>query len=404
MKNKILPNPIPKPTQSKKMTRFNSTPIPLCFRPSSTAPSLEYLHAPPSSAATTTSTPNLTTCLYQTHLGIFSLTWSRSLLSRSFHLHLHPPHYLSSPPPLSISSPSFHLTLKPFLFWNKNGVKKLPPPPQSLSSIYIFWDLTGAKFGPGPEPVSGFYIAVVFEGEVVLLIGDLEKEAFAKTKAKKVGSLVNNGGKPPPSLVIRREHVFGNRFYNTTTELGGKLRNILIELNTNNEEDPRLVIRFDSKRVLQVKHLRWKFRGSERVEVDGHPIQLSWDVYNWLFEEDCGTHDDGYALFTFRFEKNNGEDEALKQSINGGGGGKLEERESYSGSNKGVIWSQDSCGLNYERKRMKKKLLVKTRSSSSSSLSSVSSGSSSVLEWESVEENELKGPTGFSLLVYAWKS
>lgn len=245
--------------------------------------------------------------------------------------------------------------------------------------------------------MSGFYIAVVYEGEMTLLIGDLEKEAFAKTKARGRGKM--------QSLVIRREHIFGNRFYSTKTEFGGKSRDILIELNASNEEDPRLVIRFDSKRVIQVKHLRWKFRGSERVEVDGHPIQLSWDVYNWLFEEDCGSHDDGYALFTFRFEKQGNDND-------GGGvdGEEWEEREreressNKSSSKKGIIWSQDSCGLNYERKKMKKKLMVKTRSSSSSSISSASSGSSSVLEWESVEENELKGPTGFSLLVYAWKS
>ncbi|KAL2939962.1 Elongation factor G 2 [Bienertia sinuspersici] len=395
------------------MTRYNSTPLPLCFRPTTTTPAIEYPHAPPSSAATTTTTsssssttPNLTTCLYQTHLGIFSLTWSRSLMSRSFNLHLHPSPSLSTPP-LSLSSPSFHLTLKPLLFWTKQGVKKLPPPcSDSVSPIYLFWDLTHAKFGPGPEPVSGFYIAVVFEGEIVLLVGDLEKEAFAKTKLKKSGinnnnnnntNNNNNNSRKLQSLVIRREHVFGNRFYTTRTDFGGKSRLILIELNTSNEEDPRLVIRFDSKRVLQVKHLKWKFRGSERIEVDGYPIQLSWDVYNWLFDEDCGTHDD-YALFTFRFEKQGNESMQLQECF---------DYDNNGGNNtpkKGVIWSQDSCGLNYERKKMKKKLLVKTRSSSSSSISSASSGSSSVLEWESVEENELKGPTGFSLMVYAWKS
>lgn len=131
----------------------------------------------------------------------------------------------------------------------------------------------------------------------------MEKEAFAKTKVTKFAEKLQ-------SLVIRREHVFGDRFYSTTTDLGGKSRLILIELNVNNhnnEEDPRLVIRFDSKRVLQVKHLKWKFRGSERIEVDGYPIQLSWDVYNWLFDQDCGSHDDGYALFTFRFEKQGNE-------------------------------------------------------------------------------------------------
>ncbi|XP_057525148.1 uncharacterized protein LOC130804647 [Amaranthus tricolor] len=402
MKHKTLPNPIPKPTQIKKMTRFNSTPIPLCFRPSSNT-TLEYHHNQ-ALINTTTSTPNLITCLYQTRLGIFSLTWSYSMFSRTFNLHLYPSPSLSTPP-LSLSSPSFQVTLKPFMFWNKNGVKKLPPLSPSHSSIYVFWDLTNAKFGSGsaPEPVSGFYIVVVYEGEIVLLVGDMEKEAFLKTKGKKVAIFNETNDRKLQSLVIKREHVFGNRFYSTRIDFGGKSRLILIELNTSIEEDPRLVIRLDSKRVLQVKHLRWKFRGSERIEVDGYPIQLSWDVYNWLFEEDCATNnDDGYALFTFRFEKQvnkNEQDEEITQiSCHGEG------QNGYNDNKKGVIWSQDSCGLNYERKKIKKKLLVKTRSASSSSISSASSASSSILEWESVEENELKGPNGFSLLVYAWKN
>ncbi|XP_057522872.1 uncharacterized protein LOC130802804 [Amaranthus tricolor] len=400
MKPKTHPNP--KPAQKRKMTRFYPTPLPLCFRPCTTT--LEYHHKKEhqnSSIKTTYSTPNLTTCIYQTHLGMFSLTWSHSLFSHSFNLHLYP---LPSPstPPFSLSTPSFHVTLKPFIFWNKIGVKKLPPLLPSQSPIYIFWDLANAWFGPGPGPVSGFYIAVVFEGEIVLLVGDMEKEAFLKIKGKKVAIFNDYNERKLQSLVIRREHVFGNKFYSTRSEFGGKSRLILIELNTSNEEDPRLEIRFDSKRVLQVKHLRWKFRGSERIEIDGYPIQLSWDVYNWLFEEDCGTfNDEGYALFTFRFEKENNEEQKVKKNEENG-----QSNKGQNGNNddkKGVIWSQDSCGLNYERKKLKKKLLVKTRSASSSSISSTSS-SSSILEWESVEENELKCPNGFSLLFYAWRS
>ncbi|GAB4854659.1 hypothetical protein Ancab_023241, partial [Ancistrocladus abbreviatus] len=87
------------------------------------------------------------------------------------------------------------------------------------------------------------------------------------------------------ALVIRREHVFGNRFYATKTNFGGKTREISIECKPN-DDDPKLSIKFDQKRVLQIKHLKWKFRGNERIEVDGQPIQLSWDVYNWLFEDD----------------------------------------------------------------------------------------------------------------------
>lgn len=372
------PTPTLPPPLLKKMTRYYSAPLPTCFRPSSSSSpaAIDYHHAPPS----TTTNPNITTCLYDTHLGLFSLTWSRSLLSRSLHL------CLSSP----TTTTSLHLSLRPFLFWNKQGIKKLALSPSS--AIWVFWDLSNARFGPGPEPESGFYIAVLSEGEMILFVGDLEREAYAKTRALRRSK---NGGKAQP-LVLRREHVVAkNKFYSTRIDLGGKSRLISIELNESCEEDPRLVIRFDQKRVVQVKHLKWKFRGSERIEVDGHPIQLSWDVYNWLFDSKDANQDDGYALFTFRFEKQGNEYQNHEIEIDG------------IGREKGVVtWSQDSCGLNYERKKMKKRLLMKTRSPSfsSSSLSSASSGCSSVLEWESVEENELKGPTGFSLLIYAWKS
>lgn len=257
-------------------------------------------------------------------------------------------------------------------------------------------------FGSGPEPQSGFYIAVLYEEQMTLLVGDSENAAYSKTKGKR-----GKNEKNVQSLVLRREHVIGkHKFYTTRIDFGGKSRLISIDLSESREDGLTLVIGFDEKRVIQVKHLKWKFRGSERVEVDGQSIQLSWDVYNWLFEvEDC-TQDDGCALFTFRFEKQgNDDDDGVGVFDDHEERETGEERRRDKGE--AVTWSQDSCGLNYERKKMKKKLMVKTRSPSisSSSISSVSSGcSSSVLEWESVEENELKGPTGFSLLVYAWKS
>ncbi|KAL9230293.1 hypothetical protein vseg_005666 [Gypsophila vaccaria] len=364
-------------SKPKTITRHHSSPFPTCFRPPSPSPSPSPNPQPPSPAAS----PNLTTSLYQSNLGLFSVTWSRSLFSRSLHLLLHP----SSPSPTP--PPTFHLALKPFAFWSKHGHKKFFT---TDFPLLVVWDFTRARFGAGPEPVSGYYIAVFSpsSSSTLLFVGDLLTSYLRNHN--------NNNNKDSvkmceSSLVVRREHVCGAQFYTTKTTLGGKAREILIEVNKHAEDDPRLVIRFDSKRVIQVKHLKWKFRGSERFEVDGHRVQLSWDVYNWLFD-DVGCGEEGYALFTFRFEAHT-------------------ETKGYNDNNnnsyveRGQMWSQDSCGLSYERKKMKKRLVVKTSSSSSSSLSSASSsGSSSVMEWESVEENELKAPTGFSLLVYAWKN
>ncbi|CAN0888165.1 hypothetical protein LINGRAHAP2_LOCUS15775 [Linum grandiflorum] len=59
------------------------------------------------------------------------------------------------------------------------------------------------------------------------------------------------------------------------------------------------------------------------------------------------------------------------------------------------------------KKGLMKRAAARSSSWSSVSMSSASSSTgtnSSVMEWASVEESELSsGPTGFSLLVYAWK-
>ncbi|PPD97855.1 hypothetical protein GOBAR_DD05109 [Gossypium barbadense] len=92
----------------------------------------------------------------------------------------------------------------------------------------------------------------------------------------------------------------------------------------------------------------------------GISIQVSWDVYNWLFDQDLNN---GHVVFMFKFENE---------------GFKILE---------GIEW-----------KKMRKSCLRTARSSSSSStsMSSASSaGSSSVMEWASVEESELSALTGF---------
>ncbi|KAI3687682.1 hypothetical protein L1987_81382 [Smallanthus sonchifolius] len=220
---------------------------------------------------------------------------------------------------------------------------------------------------------------------MTLLIGDSAKQAYNKTKSTQ--SIKNQ------ITILRREHVsaISNKKYTTKATFRGKTREITIDCTrvagTGSGDDSRLYFSVDNKRVLVVKHLQWKFRGNERVEIDGVHIQISWDVHNWLSEEEI---DDSYALFMFRFEKSGfdyHEDDKFLARLNA------------SGSGSGI--SGFGSGFGFE---MKKEKLKRAKSSSSSSLSSASSGCGSVMEWESVEENELKGPSGFSLLVYAWKS
>ncbi|KAG6698174.1 hypothetical protein I3842_08G007400 [Carya illinoinensis] len=348
------------------MSHSSSSSFPSCFRPSTI--NKDNQRSPPIPAGH----PNLATCsLYHTPLGLFSLTWSRSLLGHSLHLDLlHRHHHpFDSPDPSLPSQFSFHLHLKPFFFWKKHGTKKLN------SNTQIFWDLTKSKFGSGPEPHSGFYIAVVVENEMTLLVGDCTKQAYAKTKARKPNSA--------QVLVLKREHVVANKIYTTRARFGGRMRDIKIDCGY--DDDTRLCFSVDNKKVLQIKRLKWKFRGNERIEVDGVPVHISWDVHNWLFEKD---NEDGRAVFMFRFEEEEEQEEKDK------------EANSLNEKNGMALWEQQSWGYGLSRVEWRKSL---SSSSTSMSSSAGSSGGSSVLEWANAEETELGGPSGFSLVVYAWK-
>lgn len=176
--------------------------------------------------------------------------------------------------------------IKPWLFSKRKGSKSLEA---DSSKVDIYWDLSSAKFGSGPKPLEGFYLAVVFDREMVLLVGDLSKEAYKKTNAS-----------PVPSnaiFIAKREHIFGRRVYGTKAQFcdKGQIHDVTIECDTVGLNDPCLLIRIDSKMVMQVMHLRWKFRGNQAILVDGLPVEVFWDVHNWLF----GTTP-GNAVFMFQ--------------------------------------------------------------------------------------------------------
>ncbi|KAK8654911.1 hypothetical protein V6N13_107507 [Hibiscus sabdariffa] len=364
--------------------QHHTSSLPSCFRPTAAAAADDDDTNKASPPPPPPSKTNLTTSFYHTNLGLFSLSWSRTFLGHSLLLNLHPSsHFSPSPPPLSLPSSlsfstlHFHLQIKPFVFWKKYGSKKLST--ATTSDVHVFWDFSGAKFGSGLEPESGFYIAVVVDGEMILLVGDSTKQAYARTRAQ-----IQKPGKAQ-ALVSRREHLFSNKLYTTKASFGGKRREISIEYRAN--EDAELCFGVDNERVLQIKRLKWKFRGNERIEVDGVSVRVSWDVYNWLFDRDSNN---GHAVFVFKFENQGSE---IGDQV---AAGAFDEKN-------GVVSCQpNSPGVGKKRRS----LLTTARSSSSSSISTSSAssgGSSSVTEWASVEESELNAPTGVSLLIYAWK-
>uniref|UniRef100_A0A1D1XLA4 Uncharacterized protein n=1 Tax=Anthurium amnicola TaxID=1678845 RepID=A0A1D1XLA4_9ARAE len=223
---------------------------------------------------------NLVACVYQAQLAgrpcVITVTWSKNLMGQGFSIGIDD----------SASHCLCKVDIKPWLFSKRKGSKTLEV---DGGKVDIFWDLSAAKFGSGPEPLVGFYLAVLFDLEMVLLLGDLTKEAYRKTHASPLHSNA--------IFIAKREHVFGKKVYCTSARFcdNGRVHDIAIECEAAGLTDPWLEIRIDKKRVMQVKHLTWKFRGNQTILVDGVPVEVFWDVHNWLF---CAPT--GNAVFMFQ--------------------------------------------------------------------------------------------------------
>ncbi|KAJ6346323.1 hypothetical protein OIU78_008871 [Salix suchowensis] len=132
------------------------------------------------------------------------------------------------------------------------------------SKIEVFWDLSSAKYELGPEPVEGFYVLVMVDSEIGLILGDIGEETLTKEA----------------------------RFCDT-----GIQHDIVIKCSGETEglRNPVLSVYIDKKTVIRVKRLQWNFRGNQTVFLDGLLIDLLWDVHDWFFNPGSG-----YAVFMFR--------------------------------------------------------------------------------------------------------
>ncbi|KAK2978445.1 hypothetical protein RJ640_023604 [Escallonia rubra] len=232
-----------------------------------------------SSSSTSRASQNLVTCVYQCRLRgrscLITVTWSKNLMGQGLSVGIDD----------NTSQSLCKVDLKPWLFSKKKGSKSLEA---DSKRIDVYWDFSSAKFGSGPEPLGGYYLGVVFDRQMILLLGDMGKEAFKKTCATPVPSSA--------IFIAKREHIFGKRMFSTKAQFAdsGQVHDLVIECDTNGITDPCLVMRVDSKPVMQVKRLRWKFRGNHTILVDGLAVEVFWDVHNWLFGTSLGD-----AVFMF---------------------------------------------------------------------------------------------------------
>ncbi|XAR63619.1 hypothetical protein NMG60_11023626 [Bertholletia excelsa] len=310
---------------------------------------------------------NLTTCVYQTHLcnspAHLTLTWSKSLFSHSLTIH--------APDCFSIT-----ISLHPstFFFRARPGSKSIYLTHHHYQRIKLYWDFTRADFNrDSAEPDSSFYIAIVCNSRLEFFLGDLRDELSRRSGVARMRYSAE------PTLLSRREHVFGRRSYVTQAEFMGTKHEIGIECGGG-----VLKVKVDGVTSLAVKRLAWKFRGNERIRVGGVEVEFFWDVFNWVNNACNGSKSggSGHGVFVFQI----------------GDGG---------------VWPE----MVGPEKRLMRKSLSWVGPTSSSALPtslSPSPSCSSVLQW--AEESSDCGRSscssstrscgsggGFTLLLYAWR-
>ncbi|XP_052178388.1 uncharacterized protein LOC127792086 [Diospyros lotus] len=223
------------------------------------------------------------TCIYVTHIGGYwhnvTVLWSKNLMNYSF--------TISVDSMGSDYNYSCKVDLKPWHFWSKKGYKSFDV---DGNEVKVYWDLQAAKFSGGPEPSSDFYVALVSEEEVVLLLGDYKKKAYKRTKSRP--ALVE------AKLFYKKEHVFNKKSFSTRAKFDQTVKEheIVVESATSGPRDPEMWISIDGIVVIHIRNLQWKFRGNQTVLVNKLPIQVYWDVHAWLF---C-TPGSGHGLFIFK--------------------------------------------------------------------------------------------------------
>nr|XP_025692544.1 uncharacterized protein LOC112794779 [Arachis hypogaea] len=109
---------------------------------------------------------------------LFTVTWCRSHSNQGLTIsfgnnEVHDP---------SSAPPTFRLNTNSRFFRKKKGSKLIELCDESSSKIEVFWDLSNARYESGPEPVEGFYLVIVVDSEVGLVLGGDAAEKFTSKK------------------------------------------------------------------------------------------------------------------------------------------------------------------------------------------------------------------------------
>uniref|UniRef100_A0A0E0L8L8 DUF868 domain-containing protein n=1 Tax=Oryza punctata TaxID=4537 RepID=A0A0E0L8L8_ORYPU len=324
------------------------------------------------------------TSVYWTHLGTVTLTWSRGQLGLVLAAELH-----------LAGEAALRFLLRPLLPWRRRGCKRFAG---GGHAVAFAWDMSRARLaGRRPEPVARYSLHVCVDGELVLAAGDLALLApsagFLLTRRENAIAAATGGGR-------------GGEAYATTVAVAGERHEVSIAV-----EDAVMWVAIDGEKALQVRRLRWKFRGSERLDLPRGRVRVSWDLHGWLFAADADADATAAAVFVLRFETADVAN-ASKIDVEGDAGMHALRQSSFNrnhhagvGGGGGESWcSSDSDRRGWRRGPFRSGSDSSPAVSVASTSAASSAGSvATVADWATAEEAALNDGGGFSLVVHLWK-
>ncbi|KAJ3681572.1 hypothetical protein LUZ60_016061 [Juncus effusus] len=184
--------------------------------------------------------------------------------------------------------------------------------------VGLHWDLSYAKYGLAPEPVKDFYVVVITDAEFSLLFGDMCRDFIRKFEdAIPVARF---------SFLCRKEQLRGTTLFTTKSRFRDEGRDHDLVIQCKGDEwdskDAELTVSIDKKKVVQVKRLKWNFRGNQTIFVEGAVVDMMWDIHDWWFCNPAGS-----ALFMFKTRTSSDsrlwldEEQSRSSQVGAGGGG-----------------------------------------------------------------------------------
>ncbi|KAF8647890.1 hypothetical protein HU200_065153 [Digitaria exilis] len=192
-----------------------------------------------------------------------------------------------------------------------DGSRAIPVPPSSAhlqlqkkrgtrsfvtdagTAVSIYWDTAEAKYGGGggPEPSRDYYLAVVADGELALLLGS------GGEGARELGRRFPPA--PRRALLSRREQAAQAQLVHTTRcrfRDGGAEHEVTVSCRRGN--DGEVAVAVDGKKVVEARRVKWNFRGNRTAVLgDGAVVEVMWDVHDWWFAGAGGGGGGGGAQF-----------------------------------------------------------------------------------------------------------